>query len=307
LLAGRRFKFILLATVVLLTLWLFLSVIVAYRLTRRRQTPFIEATPALPWARIQSHRLRTPDEQELGAWFMDGKRTGPSVLLLHGNGETRASCLPQAEILAAEQYPILLITHRAHGDSTGQVNDFGYGARHDVVAAVGWLEQLRPGKPIVVFGRSLGSAAAVFASGDLQDRVRGYILECPYRDLKTAVRSRTTIYLPPVVDWIAYMGLDTATPLVLPHAKKISPLEAIRQIPKDIPILILAGGKDLHARPDEAQALHDRVSTHCQLVIFDEAAHLNLLDTDSELYRRSVLEFLDRVERGDCSGTPSAP
>ena len=33
----------------------------------------------------------------------------------------------------------------------------------------------------------MGAAAAVFASGELARRVHGYVLECPYQDLKTAV------------------------------------------------------------------------------------------------------------------------
>ena len=60
-----------------------------------------------------------------------------------------------------------------------------------MIAAVEFLERHRPGKPIVVLGASLGAAAAVFASGELAHRVQGYILESPYKDLKTAVRNRS--------------------------------------------------------------------------------------------------------------------
>ena len=62
---------------------------------------------------------------------------------------------------------MLLITLRAHGDSTGALNDIGFGARHDVVAAIDFLERCRPGRPIVVHGASLGAAAALFASAEL--------------------------------------------------------------------------------------------------------------------------------------------
>ena len=52
--------------------------------------------------------------------------------------------LKRAE-LALSGYPILMISLRAHGDSTGEFNDIGYGA-HDVVAAVEFLERRHPGR-----------------------------------------------------------------------------------------------------------------------------------------------------------------
>jgi uncharacterized protein len=120
-----------------------------------------------------------------------------------------------------------MISFRAHGDSTGEINDIGYSARHDVIAAVAFLEQRRPGKPILVHGTSLGSAAAAFASGELAGRVRGYVLECPYRDVKSAVWNRTREYLPPVLDVIAYAGLRLVAPLVLPDLDQMAPVFAV--------------------------------------------------------------------------------
>ncbi len=79
---------------------------------------------------------------------------------------------------------------RAHGDSSGEFNDIGYSARLDVVAAVEFLERRRPARPILIHGTSLGAAAATFAAEELGHRVHGYVLECPYRDLRTAVWNR---------------------------------------------------------------------------------------------------------------------
>jgi hypothetical protein len=40
------------------------------------------------------------------------------------------------------------------------LNDFGYSARQDVLAAVDWLEHNHFGRPVVVWSQSLGAAAA---------------------------------------------------------------------------------------------------------------------------------------------------
>jgi uncharacterized protein len=217
--------------------------------------------------------------------------------VLHGNGASRIQCLDRAELLAAEGCAVLLVTLRAHGDSTGEFNDIGYSARHDVIAAAEFLERHRPGKPIVVLGASLGAAAAVFASGELAHRVVGYILESPYQDLKTAVRNRTENALPPGLDWIAYRGLLFVSCWILPDVNKISPVTAIGGIPGDVPVLILAGSDDRHARPEEAEALHDRVKGHGRLVVFEHAGHMNFPYASPQRYRKEALGFIRKAGR----------
>lgn len=283
--------------------WLIGSLMVAHQLTRRPRRPFAEPVPVVSWGSFEAHRLGTRDGEELGAWFLRGREEAPSVLLLHGNAGSRGKCLDRAKILASQGCAVLLVSLRAHGDSTGEFNDIGYSARHDVVAAVEFLERQRPGRPIIVHGTSMGGAAAVFASGELGHRVGGYLLESPYQDLKVAVRNRTENSLPPVLDWVAYEGLLAVSPLVLPDLSRTSMLAAIGAIPAEVPVLILAGGEDRAARPAEARALFERVKTHGELRLFRRAGHLTFPKTDAAGYRRVVLDFVRAVEgRGRSRG-----
>jgi alpha-beta hydrolase superfamily lysophospholipase len=294
----QRLKLGLVVLSALLALWLLASLAVAYRLTRRPQPPLPELLPTADWVKFESHRLKTSDGQEIGAWFVPGARDAPAILLVHGIGASRSACLSRARILATQGYSVLMITLRAHGDSTGDFNDMGYSARHDIVAAVDFLERRLPGNRIIIHGLSMGGAAAVFASGELGDRVMGYILESPYRDLKVAVRNRTENALPPILDRIAYLGLLAVSPLVLPDLGKISPVEAISGIPPNVPVLILAGGKDPVARPNEAQAILDRVRSHGKLVLLQHAGHMNFPDAYPDLYQRAVLGFIREIRHG---------
>jgi pimeloyl-ACP methyl ester carboxylesterase len=138
----------------------------------------------------------------------------------------------------------------------------------------------------------MGGAAAVFASGEFGDRVRGYVLESPYRDLKVAVWNRIQSAMPPILDRIAYLGLLVVSPLVLPALGKISPIDAVSGIPSNVPVLILAGGEDPVARPDEAQAIFDRVRSHGELILFEHAGHMNFPEICPEIYQRSLQGFL---------------
>jgi alpha-beta hydrolase superfamily lysophospholipase len=294
----RRFKLGLILLSVPLTFWLLASLAVAYRLTRRSQPPFPEPLPTADTGRFESHRLKTIDGQEIGAWFEPGAENAASVLLIHGIGASRSACLSRAKILASRGYSVLMITLRAHGDSTGDFNDMGYSARYDIVAAVEFLERRLPDNPIVIHGLSMGGAAAVFACGELGDRVRGYVLESPYRDLKVAVWHRIKNALPPILDRIAYLGLLVVSPVVLPDLGMNSPVDAVSGIPSNVPVLILAGGEDPVARPDEAQAIFDRVRPHGKLILFEHAGHMNFPETYPDLYQRSVLGFIREIKHG---------
>jgi alpha-beta hydrolase superfamily lysophospholipase len=272
--------------------WLLSSLSVAYELTRRHGPLAAETAPKFGDWPLENQRLKTSDGEELGAWFVEGTEDGPSVLFLHGHKGKRSNSLRRAQLLWSHGCSVLLISHRAHGDSTGDFDDAGYGARRDVCAAVEFLERRRPGRPVIVDGNSLGSAAAIFAAGELGHRVAGYILECPYQDLKVAVWNRIDNWLPPGVSHIAYGGLRLVSRIFIPHIDEINPAKAIGAVPVDLPVLILAGAADRMARPEEAQALYHEVASHGQLVFFPGAGHGDLLGSAPELYETTVLDFI---------------
>lgn len=279
----------------LAALWLLSSYAVAYQLTRRAAPRLAEPIPELSWGQIERLSLQTDDGQELGAWYMAGDPGRATVVLLHGNGGQKSACLDEAEILHEVGCPVLLVSLRAHGESSGDCNDFGYSARRDVIAAVKYLKDREESGPIVVWGQSLGSAAACFACGDLGMRVSGYILECPYRDLHAATWNRLHARLPPGADWLAYYGLRIVAPLVLADVDRISPCEAIRQMPASMPVLLLMGSEDLRAPPRDAAALCEHAGCRPNLVTISGGGHLQLQQSDPVRYRQAVLALLDRA------------
>src|SRR5262245_35835074 len=280
----------------LAALWLMASFVVGWKLTRRARPIAEEPLPPALEGRAEVVRLTSRDGEHLGAWFLPGRPGSPVVLVLHGNGRSRSDCLVQATLLQEQGCPALLVTLRAHGDSTGARNDFGYSARHDVVAGAEWLEGRHPGRAIVVWGQSLGSAAALFAAEELGGRLRGYVLACPYQDLRTAVRNRTRVFLPPGLDLLAYTGLVAVSSFVLPTLDQISPRDAAAGVPKGVPVLILAGTADQRARPEEARAIAERMG-HAEVVVVEGGDHSRLEEPDPQRYRRIVAGFLTRTRQ----------
>jgi len=279
---------------VLLFVWFVSAFVVTWKLTHRGSPRRTEPAPRIEWGELRELRLSTADGEDLGAWWIEAHEPRAAALLLHGNEGSRGDSLCAARMLVREGVSCLLVTLRAHGDSSGERNDLGWSSRADVLAGVAEIERAHPNLPLLVQGVSLGSAAAIFAGKELGTRVRGYLLELPYSDLDTAVRNRTRLFLPPVLDWIAALGIQLAGRVILAHAGEISPLERIGDIPASIPLLILNGGRDPRARPFEAQALLQAAGAHAKLVTFDDAAHEVLASTHPEPYAAAVREWLAR-------------
>ena len=191
-----------------------------------------------------------------------------------------------------------MISLRPHGDSSGDFNDIG-----ETLRVTTWSPQSSSssgsisGRPIVVMGVSLGSAAAIFAAQELGLRVQGYILESPYQDLKTAVWNRTqnpTCLRSSRAAWICgaaagWPGIPACTSTRSPRSRP-SPAS-----PSSVPVLVLAGEADPLARPVEAKALLGRVAGHRDLLLFPGAGHHNLLDSAPDDYRGAFLGFCGRL------------
>jgi uncharacterized protein len=298
----RRRTRLLIALAVLMLVWLGSTGGVTWRLTQR--TPhFAEPAPAVAWGRVEQHRLKTRDGHDIGAWFCAPDPASGALahavaprttaLLLHGNGGSRRYWVEMIRLLHEHGYDAMAISFRAHGDSSGDVNDIGYSARHDVTAAVEFIERRSPGGRVVVVASSLGTAAALFAAGELGPRVDGYFLESPYRDLGTAVWNRLDANLPPVFSHAAYAGMRLWARVFLPVGlDNVSPCDQAANIPAHVPVVVFAGEDDRNCRLFEAEAVYEKVRSHGRLITVRGGRHGDLFRTHPTEYREAVLDLL---------------
>lgn len=277
------------------------SVVVGYRLTHRANPIHPEPLPNTNWGQLHSLRLKTIDGLELGAWSLPGEQRQPVILLLHGNGGSRTACLKQAAILAPQKYGLLLVTQRAHGDSEGDSIGFGSPGANDVLAAVAWIEKEYPRRPIILWGQSLGASAALYAAHALGTRVQGYLLECPFQDLEHAVRYRTDYYLPFPLNRVAYAGLRLVAPVIIGEIGRIAPRDQAHFIPESVPVMILVGDHDRRAPLADSQAIADGIKSPVEILRFEHGDHLELLASDPQKYRDSVLKFIERCSKNSRS------
>jgi alpha-beta hydrolase superfamily lysophospholipase len=74
--------------------------------------------------------------------------------------------------------------------------------------------------------------------------------------------------------------------------ERLSPAERISDIPAAVPIVIISGSADSHARLDDVKTLFQSVQSHAKLVVFEGAAHEPLDQNNPDLYHRTLFEFL---------------
>ena len=243
-----------------------------WRLTGRAAARFAEPVAALGIGEAREVRLQTEDGLTLGAWFVPGE--GGCLLLLHGNGSSRSAFIEVMRKLRGRC--LLAVTLRAHGDSDGERNDLGYGARLDVQAAVAWLAREQPRSRRIVYGSSLGAAAAIHAASGLA--VDGFILESPYRDLETALTARLGQRLPRPAAWLAALSMRPWAPLLLGVSlSRLSPREAAAGILA--PAVFLAGERDWRAPPSQVREIAARVKD-ARVEVFPGADHGQLRASD---------------------------
>jgi uncharacterized protein len=272
--------------------WVGSSGLVAWGFLGRRHGEHAPVPPE-KWTDL---RLHTTDGESLGAWQIQGDPDKPLVIVLHGHGGSRFTDVPIIELLERNHDGVLAVTQRAHGDSTGRHCDVGWSARHDVVAAVDFVERSSPGKAIVIFGTSMGAASAVFAAKELGHRVRAYVLDSPYLTLDRATELRLRERLPPPFDFTALIGLRLWAPAFLdvPLAE-VSPLEHLRDIPSETPVLLMRGAQDATIPAEDFQKLVAALGTAARVVQFPNSRHTEAIVRDRELYEVAVSSFLNSL------------
>jgi len=158
------------------------------------------------WLPEQSKHLKQvqvkQEAQETNGVALPPKAESPVVLFLHGNAENVSTHMMSVAWLPRKGIPVLALDYRGFGHSQGHPKLPS--VLYDIQAAMDWLEQEMPGRPVVVFGQSIGAALAISYAGSdagLSSEIAAVVAEAPFDGFGDIARTHMSRS---VIGWLVW-------------------------------------------------------------------------------------------------------
>ena len=119
------------------------------------------------------------EDVKIGARFHLSNQSGANILFFHGNGEIVADYDDLGPLYNQEGINFLAVDYRGYGRSDGQptVADMMQDCHTIFSFVMKWLEDNGYSGPMIVMGRSLGSASALELAAGFSERIDGLVIE----------------------------------------------------------------------------------------------------------------------------------
>lgn len=212
--------------------------------------------------------------------FLAAEATAPTILFFHGNGETARDYDHAAAAFRALPASLVVAEYRGYGLAQGQPTLAALGG--DAHAALDELRSLlqteqRSG-PLVVMGRSLGSAPAIELASARGDTLDGLIVESGFGD---------------IVPLLELLGIP-ARQLGVTEAHGPRNVEKMARV--QLPTLLLHAEQDQILPMRNAEALYAAsADPGCVLVRVPGAGHNDIQARAGQRYFDALGELLGRV------------
>jgi alpha-beta hydrolase superfamily lysophospholipase len=126
-------------------------------------------------------------EQLIGKLWGNPEQARAIVVLMHGLGEHIGRYEHVAAKFVERDFALLAFDQQGHGKTAGKrgVIDPDDSMRRDIEAMLRLAKQLAPGKPVFLYGHSMGSMEALYYGLKGQEKVDGIIATSPPLDPRT--------------------------------------------------------------------------------------------------------------------------
>lgn len=172
------------------------------------------------------------------------------VFFLHGNAGNLETWTTGLDFYQRVGFDLFMLDYRGYGKSTGTVRSEAE-LNEDVRAAWNAIAPRYRGKPIVVYGRSLGTGLAAALARDVNPAL--LVLVSPYESLAAAAKRA----YPLAPEWLLKYPLRTDA--VIGEVKS--------------PVMLLHGRGDALIPYSDSERLASRVRAPVELVLVDGAGH----------------------------------
>ncbi|GEM_PF-1043527 len=253
-----------------------------------------------------------------------------TILICHGFMCDKIDSGLLRSLFPRGKFNFMTFDFRAHGDcSDGQCCTLGRDEKYDVIAAARFLKDhvALTGKPIIVYGFSMGAVAAIEAQAKDAGLFSAMILDCPFESTENVLkRSLDSIKfslfgyefaLPgrgvlqrcvfhPYVQSLVKIILRTITQWAPKNidvtAYPIKPVESVKKI--SVPVFYISCKHDEKVSVDAIKALFQCTSSvYKQLWITNGRRHFDSFFYNPEQYSDRVRQFVLNVIAGKTQGT----
>jgi fermentation-respiration switch protein FrsA (DUF1100 family) len=238
--------------------------------------------PRPEWANGQPvpgcHDVMIPvaDGVDLGAKFHLSQPEAPAILFFHGNGEIAADYNDLGQLYRRMGMHFLAVDYRGYGRSGGNptITDMMRDCHWVFEFTKSFLGERRFTGPLVVMGRSLGSAPALELASSYTERLSGLIIESGFA------------FSGPLLKLFGF----SMERLGISEKDAFRNIEKVRVFEK--PCLFIHGEKDSLIPFSEGQALFKACrAKKKKLLMIPGADHNDLFDRGMDEYLRAVKEI----------------
>jgi hypothetical protein len=227
--------------------------------------------------------FKSGDGTLLSGWYFKAEGEGRgTILVCHGNVENMSTHVKLDLWLIDAGYNVFIFDYRGYGRSEGTPDVKSINL--DAEAAIETLLS-RTGGNIILFGKSLGGAVAVYtvAHSPSRNRVKGLIIESTFSSYRMIAREKIS---GSVIGWpfqypLSFLVSDGYSPV--DHIKDVAP----------IPVLIIHGYNDLIVPQHHGGILYEAAAQPKQYWKLNVPGHVK--SWTDEPTRRRLLEYLAKL------------
>jgi len=238
------------------------------------------------------------DGVSLRGWFVSASPVAPSVILVPGFKDNRASMAPYARFLHAAGFNVLLYDSRGTGGSSGT---FSLGVRevNDVRGAVSYLARRRDLRDhrTGLLGVSLGAGVVIVAAA-LMPSVGAAVADSVYVDQTSLVGRLDSLRLGPLTVPLAPLGPWVVDRVLGVPLASFSPLRAARSVAPRGLLLIHSRHDANPTTPLSGALAPHRADPSSLLWIAPRGGHAGALAAQPMEYGRRVVSFFRRYLNG---------
>ncbi len=217
------------------------------------------------------------------------------IVCAHGyRSNGKAEFRYASKFLHEQGYNILLVDHRASGQSEGNHITFGFKEAEDLFLWIQFLlDRFSKDIKIGLYGISMGCATITMLCGNhnLPENVKFAVADCGYTSVNDEFRFHLkNVHIPsvPIMNTVDFFNKTFSGC----YLSEMDPLSSVKY--SNIPTLFIHGGKDEFVPTEMVYRLFDACPAPKDLFIAPGAAHAESYQRCTDEYEKKFIEFTEK-------------